>query len=110
MSEVMIDLDRGTMVPVLPPAIGSGWVSWNSDGSRMVFRRFNQLCSMSTSGRADGAPVPYSGATDYPSAAGPDPDGAMIARFHPQTSGEISLLSISGSATPPPLLVGRGYQ
>jgi len=110
MTEVLIDLDRGTRSVLQPPAAGSGYVAWNSDGSRIVFRRFNHPHSMAADGRADVAVVPHAGASDYASGSGPDPDSMLMVRIGTDTSGDIYLFSLSGAFMPRPLVTGRGYQ
>ncbi len=109
-SQVVIDLARGTKVALQQPAFGSGFVSWNSDGSRLAYRRYNQPYSISADGRRDGAPIKDSGASDYPGSAGAGPDELLMVRINPETSGDILLFSLSGAHPPKALISGRGYQ
>ncbi len=109
-SQVVIDLARGTKVALQQPAFGSGFVSWNSDGSRLAYRRYNQPYSISADGRRDGAPIKGSGATDYPGSAGGASDELLMVRINPETGGDIFLFSLSGAHPPKALISGRGYQ
>ncbi len=109
-SQVVIDLARGTKVALQQPAFGSGWVSWNSDGSRLAYRRYNQPYSISADGKRDGAPIKGADATDFPTSAGATPDELLMVRIHPETSGDVYLFSLSGAHPPKALISGRGYQ
>jgi Tol biopolymer transport system component len=54
--------------------------------------------------------VPAGLISDYPAAAGPDPDSILDVRIQPETSGDIFLLSISGRFQPKPLLATPAYE
>ncbi len=109
-SQVVIDLARGTKVALQQPAFGSVFVSWNSDGSRLAYRRHDQPYSISADGKRDGAPIKDSGETDYPTSAGATPDELLMVRINPETGGDIYLFSMSGAHPPKALISGRGYQ
>ena len=57
LTQAIIDLARGTKVTPLEPAPGSGFATWNSDGTRLVFRRNSRPYSISADGKQDGGPV-----------------------------------------------------
>ena len=109
-SQAIVDLARGTKITPIQPAPGSGFVTWNSDGTRLAFRRYNQPFSISADGTQDGGPVKYSTSTDYLSGAGLEPDDVLVVRLTPDLSAEIYLFSLSGARPPKPLVSGPGYQ
>ena len=109
-SQVVIDLTRGTKIGLQEPAFGSGFVSWNSDGSRLAYRRYNLPYSISADGKRDGAPIKDGGATDYVASAGANPDELLMVRINPDAGGDIYLFSMSGAHAPKVLIAGRGYQ
>ena len=109
-TQAIIDLARGTKVTPLEPAPGSGFVTWNSDGTRLAFRRNTRPYSISAAGRQDGAPVKYSNSMDFPTSAGLDPDDMLVVRTATDLGAEIYLLSLSGAYPPKALVSGPGYQ
>jgi Tol biopolymer transport system component len=109
-SEAIIDLERGTKIAVLQHAPGSGFVSWNGDGTRLAFRRYGVPYSTAADGIGGGSPIKYATAADYVSAEGPNPDEMLMVRITPDTSGDIYLFSLSGAHPPKPLITTRGYQ
>jgi eukaryotic-like serine/threonine-protein kinase len=109
-AQAIVDLARGTRTTPIQPAFGSGFVAWNSDGSRLAFRRFSQPYSMSADGKQDGGVVTHSTSTDYLTAAGPDPDSMLAVRLTSDLGAEIYLFSLSGAHPPKALISGPGYQ
>ena len=109
-SQAIIDLARGTKIAVLQHAPGSGFVSWNSDGTRLAFRRYGTPYSTAADGTGGGGPIKYATAADYLSAEGPTPDEMLMVRITPDTSGDIYLFSLSGAHPPKALIATRGYQ
>jgi WD40-like Beta Propeller Repeat len=106
----IVDLARGTKVTPLPPAPGSGFPSWNSDGTRVAFRRNARPYSISADGNQDGAPVKHSNANDYPSSAGPGRDDMIMVRAATDLGAEIYQFSLSGAYPPKALVSGSGNQ
>jgi len=106
----IVDLARGTKVTPLPPAPGSGFPSWNSDGTRVAFRRNARPYSISADGSKDGGTIKYSNANDYPSSAGPAPDDLIMVRTATELGAEIYQFSLSGAYQPKALVSAPGYQ
>ncbi len=109
-SEVIIDFARGTKIAVQQHAPGSGFVSWNSDGTRLAFRRYGVPYSLAADGIGGGGPIKDAAASDYVSAGGRNPDEILMVRIAPDTSGDIYLFSLSGAHPPKALISTRGYQ
>ena len=110
MSQAIIDLARGTKIAVHEPAPGSGFVTWNSDGTRLAFRRFNRPYSTSTDGQREGGPVKNSEATDYTASPGPTADDVLGVRVTQSLGGDIYQYLLSGKYEPKPVITGRSYQ
>jgi serine/threonine protein kinase/Tol biopolymer transport system component len=110
MTTAIIDLARGTKVTPLPPAAGSGFANWNSDGTRLMFRHNSRPHSISADGNQNVTPVKDSNANDYPSGAGPGPDDMIGVRTSTDLGAEIYQFSLSGAYPPKALVSGRGYQ
>jgi Tol biopolymer transport system component len=109
-TQAIIDLARGTKVTPLEPAPGSGFVIWNSDGTRLMFRRHSRPYSISAGGKQDGGPVKFSESNDFPTGAGPGPDDMLVVRTATSLGAEIYQFSLSGAYPPKLLVSGRGYQ
>jgi eukaryotic-like serine/threonine-protein kinase len=105
-----LDLTRGTRSRLTSAAFGTLYSTWNSDGSRVVFRRFNLPFWVAADGSADPLPVPAATANDFPSGAGPEPDSVLVVRVRPETSGDVYLMSTSGAFEPKPLIVTPSYE
>ncbi len=105
-----LDMLRGTHAKVAAPALGTSFPTWTVDGEGVVFRRFNVPFWAAANGSGKAEPVPAGLISDYPAAAGPDPDSILDVRIQPETSGDIFLLSISGRFQPKPLLASPAYE
>ena len=105
-----LDLARGTRSRLTSAAIATIFSTWNSDGNRVVFRRFNLPFWVSADGSADPVPLPATATNDFPSSAGPDPDSVLFVRVRPESSGDVFLMSISGAFEPKPLVVTPAYE
>jgi hypothetical protein len=110
LSQAIVDLVRGTKVTPIEPAVGSGFGMWNSDGTRLVFRRFGRPYSVSAGGKQDVGPVKYTNSSDFPTGAGRDPDDMIAVRTATDLGAEIYLFSLSGAYPPKVLVSGPGYQ
>jgi dipeptidyl aminopeptidase/acylaminoacyl peptidase len=99
-----LDIARGTRTRLTAPALGTVFSTWNADGSRVIFRRFNRPFWTAGDGTGVTGFVPEGSVNDFPSSAGPDPDSFIAVRFRPETSGDIFLIS-TGGAFPPKLLI-----
>jgi hypothetical protein len=110
LTQAIIDLARGTSGTLFEPAPGSGFATWNSDGTRLTFRRNSRPFSVSAGGRQDGGPVKYSNSGDFPTGAGRDPDDMIAVRTSTDLGAEIYQFSLSGAYPPKALVSGRGYQ
>jgi serine/threonine-protein kinase len=110
MAQAIVDLARGTSVTPIEPAPGSGFVTWNSDGTRLMFRRYSRPYSISAGGKQDGGPVKYSESNDFPTGAGPGPDDMLVVRTATSQGAEVFQFSLSGAYPPKLLVSGRGYQ
>jgi len=109
-SEVdVLDLMRGTRARLAAAAFAAPFSTWNSDGSRVVFRRFNQPFWVMADVSADPTPLAAGSANDFPSSRGPDPDSVLVVRVRPESSGDVFLVSMSGAFAPRPLIVTPGY-
>lgn len=104
-----LDLARGTRSRLTSAAFGTLFSTWNSDGSRVVFRRFNLPFWVAPDGSADPVLFPAAAVNDFPSSAGPDPDSVLMVRVRPESSGDVFLMSISGAFEPKPLIVTPTY-
>jgi Tol biopolymer transport system component len=105
-----LNLERGTLEQLTTAALGTGWPVWIRDGSRVVYRRYSSLFSMSTDGTGKQGEVKGTISNDYPSAAGPDADSVLVTRIRAETSGDVFLLSLTGAFAPRPLLASRAYE
>ena len=105
-----LDLARGTRARLTAAAIGTNFSTWNADGSRVVFRRFNSPFWVAADGSGDSGPVPGATVNDFPSAPGPDPDSMFMVRVRPETSGDVFLLSMGGTFEPKALIASPAYE
>jgi Tol biopolymer transport system component len=105
-----LDLARSTRSRLTSAAFGTLYSTWNSDGSRVVFRRFNLPFAIAADGSADPVPLPDATANDFPSSAGPEPDSVLVVRVRPESSGDVYLMSIGARFTPKPLIVTPTYE
>jgi hypothetical protein len=105
----VLDLARHTRAHLTARAIGTN-ATWNADGSRAVFRRFNVPFWVATDGSGETGTVPGGTFNDFPSSAGPNVDSILVVRIHPETSGDIFLMSINGIFEPRPLVVTPAYE
>ena len=105
-----VDLARGTRSVVVPAALGTLFVTWNGDGSRLVFRRFNVPFWAAADGGGQTGVVPGGDVNTSPASAGPDPDSFIAIRLMPETGGDLYLFSISGAFPPKPLLQTPAYE
>jgi eukaryotic-like serine/threonine-protein kinase len=106
----VLDLARGTRARLTPPAFGTIFSTWNSDGTRVVFKRFTLPFWISADGSTDPVPLPAASVNDFPSSAGPDPDSVLVVRVRPESSGDVFLMSLSGAFEPKPLIVTPAYE
>jgi Tol biopolymer transport system component len=106
----MLNLEGGTREALTTAAPGTGWPAWTRDGKRIVYRRYSSLTSMSTDGSNVQGAVKETVSNDYPSASGPDSDSVLVTRIQAETSGDVFLLSLSGSFSPRPLLSSPAYE
>jgi dipeptidyl aminopeptidase/acylaminoacyl peptidase len=106
----VLDLARGTHMHLTAPALGTSFSTWLTGGERVLFRRFNVPTWIAADGSGKDGLLPHTIASDYPSAAGPDADSALVVRVQPDTSGDIYLMSITGRFEPRPLTVTRAYE
>jgi Tol biopolymer transport system component len=105
-----VDLARGTRAVLVPPAVGTLFATWNSDGSRLVFRRFNVPSWTAADGSGRTGLVPGGDSNTSPASAGPEPSSFIAVRLRPDTGGDIYLLSIDGAFAPKPLLATSAYE
>jgi Tol biopolymer transport system component len=105
----LLDLARGAKTPFGPPFPGTNYSTWNRDGTRLVFRRFNRPYWATTNGRTEGSPVPDTSTGDFPISAGPDEDSVFVVRIAGETSGDIYLVSMTGGFTPRAVVSTRGF-
>jgi Tol biopolymer transport system component len=106
----VLDLERGTRTVLAPPAFGSAFPIWTTDGGRVVSRRYNLPHWVAADGSGRGGMLPGVSINDYPSAAALDPDTLLMVRVHPQTGGDVMLQSIGGSFPPKALLATAAYE
>jgi hypothetical protein len=106
----MLDLVRGTRARLAANAYSTGFSTWMADGQNVVFRRFGLPFWAAADGTGKAGPVPNGVINDYPSSSGPTADSFLSVRIQPETSGDIFLISKSGSFLPKPLVVTRGYE
>ncbi len=105
-----IDLARGTRSVLVPAAVGTLFVIWNGDGSKLVFRRFNVPFWAATDGSGRTGAVPGGDVNTSPASAGPDPDSFIGIRLLPDTGGDLYLMSIDGRFQPKPLIATPAYE
>ena len=105
-----VDLARGTRAVLVPAAVGTLFVIWNGDGSKLVFRRFNAPFWAAADGSGRTGVVPGGDVNTSPASAGPDPDSFIAIRLRPDTGGDIYLMSIEGAYPPKPLLATPAYE
>jgi Tol biopolymer transport system component len=91
------DFARGTLAEVSGPAYGTNFGTWSTTADRVVFRMFNLPVWMSADGSGRAMPVPGTDVNSYPAAPGPDADSIFMVRLVEGSSGDISLVSISGA-------------
>jgi hypothetical protein len=107
---VALNLERGTHARLTTEAPGTNFGIWNSDGSRVVYRRFNWPFWVAADGSGREGELKGSIANDYPSGPGPDPDSIFVTRIQAKTAGDVILLSMSGAFEPRPLIATRAYE
>ena len=105
-----LDLARGTRAVLVPAAVGTLFVTWNGDGSRLVFRRFNIPAWAAADGSGRTGVVPGGDVNTSPGSAGPDPDSFIGIRLQPDTGGDLYLFSIGGAYPPKPLVATPAYE
>jgi Tol biopolymer transport system component len=105
-----LDLARGTRARLTSAAIGTNFSTWNADGSRVMFRRFNTPAWVAADGSGDSGPVAGATVNDFPSGPGPDPDTMFIVRIRPETSADVFLLSLSRAFEPKVLIASPAYE
>ncbi len=105
-----VDLARGTRAVLVPAAVGTLFVIWNGDGSRLVFRRFNVPFWAAADGSGRTGVVPGGDVNTSPASAGPDPDSFIGIRLRPETGGDLYLMSIDGAFQPKPLVATAAYE
>ena len=109
----ILDLARGTAAVLIGGQVGAqggSFTTWNSRGDRMIVRRVEQPYWIGVDDRGTGGAVPQTDPSDYPSAAGPDPDSFLFVRIAPETSGDIYQGSMSGAYAPRPLIKTPTYE
>jgi Tol biopolymer transport system component len=104
-----LDLTRGTRARLTAAALGTLFSTWNADGKRVVFRRFNIPFWAAGDGTGVTGFVPGGTVGDFPASAGPDPDSFVGIRVTPETSSDIMLMSISGAFPPKTLIATPAY-
>ena len=105
-----LDLVRGTHMHMTAPTLGTSFVTWMAGGDRLLFRRYNLPTWMAADGSGKDGQLPLSMANDYPSAAGPDADSALVVRVQPDTGGDIYLMSSTGRFEPKALIATRAHE
>jgi Tol biopolymer transport system component len=107
----VLSLTRGIRRRLTAAALGTNFPSWTSDGTRVVFRRYNAPFWAPADGSGTGVATPLAaaGVNDIPSSPGPDPDSLIAIRVRPETSGDVFLFSLSGAFAPKPLIVTPAY-
>ena len=105
-----VDLARGTRSVLVPAAVGTLFVIWNGDGSRLVFRRFNVPFWAAADGSGRTGVVPGGDVNTSPASAGPDPGSFIAIRLRPDTGGDLVLISIDGAYPPKPLVATAAYE
>jgi serine/threonine-protein kinase len=105
-----VDLARGTRTVLVPAAVGTLFVTWNIDGSRLVFRRFNAPFWAAADGSGGTGVVPGGDVNTSPGSAGPDPDSFIGVRQRPDMGGDLYLFSIEGAHPPKPLVATPAYE
>jgi eukaryotic-like serine/threonine-protein kinase len=106
----MLDLLRGTRTRVTAAALGTQYPTWTADGEAVVFKRFNLPFWEATDGTGKTGPVAGGLVNDFPSSPGPTADSFFAVRIQPETSGDIFLMSKSGSFPPRSLVVTPAYE
>jgi len=104
------NLDRRSRERLTAAAPGTAFPIWNKDGTRIYFRRYNTPAWASADGSDREGQVPSALVNDYPSGPGPDPDTILVTRIQPETSGDVFLMSSSGSFEPKRLISTRAYE
>ncbi len=105
-----LDLERGTISRLTPEVPGTIFSLWNSDGTAIVFKRFNLPYWMATDGSGREGPVPGGVPNDFLSGPGPEADSFLSARISPTKAADVMLLSISGKFPPKALIATPAYE
>jgi Tol biopolymer transport system component len=100
----VLDLARKTVTRLTAPALGTGFASWLAGGKQVLFRRFEAMTWIAADGSGMEGLVPQATRRDWPTAAGPDPDSALVARWHSETGSDVFLLSMTGEVEPRSLI------
>jgi Tol biopolymer transport system component len=106
----MLDLVRGTRARVTAAALGTQFPTWTADGEAVVFKRFNLPFWGAADGTGKTGPIPGGLVNDFPSSPGPTADSFLAVRIQPETSGDIFLMSKSGSFPPKSLVATSAYE
>src|SRR5262249_29512396 len=96
----MLDLVRGPRARLTAAALATAYPTWTVDGKSLVFRQFNVPFWGTADGTGKTSPVPGGLVNDFPSSPGPTADSFLAVRVQPETSGDIFLMSKSGSFPP----------
>jgi Tol biopolymer transport system component len=105
-----LDLERHTRARLTAAALGTSFPTWNADGTRVVFRRFNMPFWVAADGTGDAGPLADAAVNDFPTSAGPDPDSIIVGRIRPETASDVFLMSITGAFRPKPLVATPAYE
>ena len=106
----LVDFSRGTRAVLASAAVGTLFVTWNADGTRLVFRRFNAPFWAATDGSGRAGRVAGGDVNTSPASPGPDPGSFIAVRLRPGTGGDIHLMSIDGTFPPKPLVATPAYE
>jgi serine/threonine-protein kinase len=105
-----VDLARGTRAVLVPAAVGTLFVTWNADGSKLVFRRFNVPFWAAADGSGTTGVVPGGDVNTSPASPGADSGSFIAVRLRPDTGGDLYQFSIDGAYPPKPLVATPAYE
>ena len=105
----VFDMVRGTSLQIGTPGFSpASYATWNSDGTRAVFRR-SLLTWVATDGTQAGGTIPLTTLNDFPNAPGPDPASIIVTRVNADTNADVYLVSLTGAYAPRPLVRSRAF-
>ncbi len=104
------DLSRDARTPLTPGRLpGVSFPIWARDGRRIVYRRFDDLWWVETSGSGRAGRISGGQPGDIPAALAPDGETLAVLRAVGSSGGDLFALSMTGAWPARPIVQTQGY-